>query len=90
MERLTKRNAEGKAMPKTLDFQLLINKLCEYEEDGEWEKFLDSILIELDGFSEEEKTINYYILYKKLSSLRYLRYKYFRPAIFECMSLVGK
>lgn len=64
--------------------------LCEQEKNGEWEKFLDSILIELDGFSEEEKTINYYILYKKLSSLRYLRYKYFRPTIFECMSLVGK
>ena len=68
----------------------IFHLLCEYEEDGEWEKFLDSILIELDGFSEEEKTINYYILYKKLSSLRYLRYKYFRPTIFECMSLVGK
>lgn len=38
MERLTKRNAEGKAMPKTLDFQLLINKLCEYEEEEEKDK----------------------------------------------------
>ena len=41
----------------------ILDLLCEYEVDGEWEKFLDSILIELDGFSEEEKTINYYILY---------------------------
>ena len=68
----------------------LFGLLCEFEKNREWERFLDSILIELSGFKEEEKTINYYILYKKLSSLRYLRYKYFRPTIFECMSLVGK
>ena len=28
----------------------IFHLLCEYEEDGEWEKFLDSILIELEGF----------------------------------------
>ena len=68
----------------------LFGLLCEFEKNREWEKFLDSIIIEIKGISEEERTINYYILYKKLSSLRYLRYKYFRPTIFECMSLVGK
>lgn len=64
--------------------------LCEFEKGREWEKFLDSILIELQGFDEEEKTINYYILYHKLSSLRYLRYKYFRTTIFDCMGLIGR
>lgn len=68
----------------------LFGLLCEYEKGREWEKFLDSILIELLGYAEEEKTINYYILFHKLSSLRYLRYEYFRTTIFDCMNLVGK
>lgn len=68
----------------------LFGLLCEYEKGGEWEKFLDNILIELLGYDVSEKTINYYILYYKLSSLRYLRYEYFRKTIFDCMSLVGK
>ena len=46
----------------------LFHLLCEREEGGEWQKFLDSILIELMGFEEEERTINYYILFKKLSA----------------------
>ena len=62
--------------------------LCEFEKGREWEKFLDSILIELLGYSDEEKTINYYILYYKLSSLRYLKYEYFRTTIFDCMNLL--
>ena len=68
----------------------LFGLLCEYEKGREWEKFLDSILIELLGFKEERKTINYYILYYKLSSLRYLSYKYFRTTIFDCMGLISK
>lgn len=68
----------------------LFGLLCEFEKNGEWEKFLNSILIELLGYSEEEKTINYYILYYKLSSLRFLKYDYFRTTIFDCMNLVGK
>ena len=64
--------------------------LCEYEKNGTWEKFLDSILIELLGSPIEERSINYYTLYSKLSSLRYLRYEYFRSVIFECIELVGK
>ena len=67
----------------------LFGLLCEFEKGREWEKFLDSILIELQGFDEDEKTINYYILYHKLSSLRYLRYEYFRTTIFDCMGLIG-
>lgn len=67
----------------------IFHLLCEYEENGEWEKFLDSILIELMGIDESERSINYYILFKKLSSLKYLSYKYFRTTIFDCMSLIG-
>lgn len=64
--------------------------LKEKEKDGEWEKFLDTILIELLGYREEDKTINYYMLFYKTSSLKYLRYEYFRKTIFECMNLIGK
>ena len=68
----------------------LFGLLCEYEKGREWEKFLDSILIELMGFEEENKKINYYILFYKLSSLRFLRYEYFRTTIFDCMGLISK
>lgn len=67
----------------------LFGLLCEFEKNREWEKFLDSILIELQGFDEDEKTINYYVLYHKIASLRYLRYEYFRTTIFDCMSLLS-
>lgn len=63
--------------------------LCEREEDREWEKYLDSILIELMGIPNEERTINFYVLYYRLSSLRYLSYDYFRKVVFDCMSLVS-
>ena len=68
----------------------LFGLLCEFEKSREWEKFLDSILAELIGIAEEKRTINYYILYAKISSLRYLRYEYFRSTIFECMDLISK
>lgn len=67
----------------------LFGLLCEFEKDGEWESFLDSILIELMGYPEEEKTINYYKLFFKVSTLKYLNYKYFRKTIFDCMSLIS-
>ena len=63
--------------------------LRESEKNGEWEKFLDTILIELTGFPEKEQTINYFRLYHKTSSLRYLRYEFFRKTIFECMNLIS-
>lgn len=69
---------------------MLFGLLREYEKDRNWEDFLDSILVQLLGYPEESKTINFYILYYKLSSLRYLRHKYFRKTIFECMNLVEK
>jgi len=68
----------------------LFGLLREFERGREWEKFLDAILIELLGYEEHQKTINYYILFYKISSLRYLRYEYFRTTVFDCMNLVGK
>lgn len=68
----------------------LFGLLCEREKGREWEKFLESILIELMGYSEELRTINYYILFHKVSTLKYLRYEYFRSTIFECMDLISK
>ena len=35
---------------------------AEFEKQGEWEKFLDSLLIELGGFDSSHKSINYYKL----------------------------
>ena len=68
----------------------LFGLLCEREKGREWEKFLDSILLELMGYSEESRTINYYILFHKLSTLKYLKYEYFRGTIFDCMDLISK
>ena len=68
----------------------LYGLLCEYEKNRDWEAFLDSIVIELLGYPEEEKTASYYILFHKVTSLRYLSYKYFRTTIFDCMNLISK
>ena len=68
----------------------LFGLLCEYERGREWEKFLDSILIELMGFDENERGIDYYILFHNISSLRYLSYSYFRKTIFDCMALLSR
>ena len=65
----------------------LYGLLCEKEKNGEWEKFLDSILIELNGLGAN--SINWWPLIGKLSSLRFLTYDYFRKTVFECMNLVG-
>jgi len=61
--------------------------LCEREKDGEWEKFLDSILVELIGLGAD--SINWWPLIGKLHMLKYLSYEYFRKTIFECINLVG-
>lgn len=68
----------------------LYGLLCEYEKNRDWEAFLDSIVIELLGYPEEEKTASYYVLFHKVTSLRYLSYKYFRTTIFDCMNLISK
>lgn len=67
----------------------LYGLLCEREKNGEWEKFIDTLLIELNGFKEEERGINYYSLYHKIAALRYLEYDYFRKTIFECMNILS-
>lgn len=69
---------------------MLFGLLREYEKDRDWEDFLDNIIIQLIGYPEEEKTINYYVLFYKVSSLRYLRHKYFRKTVFDAINLVGK
>ena len=66
----------------------LYGLLCEKEKEGACEKFLDTIIIELMGFSQNDQTINYWTLIGKLSALRYLSYEYFRKTVFECMNLV--
>lgn len=66
----------------------LFGLLCEKEKDGAWEKFLDTILIELYGLARAERTINYWALTGKLSELKFLSYEYFRKTIFECMNIV--
>ena len=65
----------------------LYGVLCEKEKNGEWEKFLDSIIIELEGIGAD--SINYWSLIGKLNSLRHLSYEYFRKTVFECMNLMG-
>ena len=68
----------------------LFGLLCDFEKGGEWEPFLDSILIELNGIPEDRRTINYLTLCNKINSLRFLRYEYFRTTVFDCMSLLSR
>lgn len=67
----------------------LYGVLCEKEKNGEWEKFLDSIIIELIGFNKANPSINYWPLIGKLYALKILSYDNFRKTIFECMNLIG-
>lgn len=64
----------------------LYGLLCEKEKNGGWEKFLDSIIIELHGLGPT--SINYWALMGKLQSLRYLSYESFRKTVFEGMNLI--
>ena len=63
--------------------------LCEREKNGEWEKALDTIIIEIMSLKDDCDSINYQTLMLKLSSLRYLSFHYFRKTIFECMNLIN-
>lgn len=67
----------------------LFGVLCEREKKGDWEKFLDSIVIELNSMIEESPTINLLTISHKLHTLKYLNYEYFRRTIFECMNLLS-
>lgn len=68
----------------------LFGLLKEREKKGEWEKFLDTILLELMDCGEDKKSIDYYCLFNKLSTCRYLSYKYYRKTIFECMNIIDR
>lgn len=68
----------------------LYGVLCEREKGGEWKRFLDSIIIELMGVSDNSKSINYYVLLYKLNSCRFLDYEYFRTTVLECMGIFEK
>lgn len=62
--------------------------LNEREKGGQWEKFLDSLLIQISSYDNE--TFKYYQLYSKLSSCRFLSYKYFRKTVFDIMNLLSE
>ena len=42
------------------------------------------------GYDDNKKTIEYYSLFNKLSSCRYLSFKYYRKTIFDCMNLFDR
>ena len=65
----------------------LYGLLCEKEKNGEWEKFLNTIIIELMGI-EDFDSINSWALIGKLCSLKFLSYEFFRKTVFECINLV--
>lgn len=67
----------------------LYRLLCEIEEQKNWEKTLDSLLIELISPPIDIQSINYEIFCRKISSLRFLNYKYFKDTIFECMEILN-
>lgn len=68
----------------------LYGLLCEFEKDGTWGKFLDAILIELMGIPEKFHSPVFYTLYYKLSTLKYVKYEYFRRNIFDSIELLKK
>ena len=67
----------------------LYGLLCERENKGKWEGYLETITVELIGLEDELNSINYWKLRAKIGSLRYLNYYYFRKTIFECISLTN-
>ena len=67
----------------------LYGLLCEFEKGGQWEPYLNSIEIELLGVPEEQESINFLRLSRKINALRYLKYEYFRKTIFDCMTLLS-
>ena len=69
----------------------LYGLLREREKRGEWQKFLDTISIELEPLLDETifSTNLYFItLLYKISTLRRLNDEFFRKTIFECMNLI--
>lgn len=62
--------------------------LNDYEKNKDFDKLLDSLLRDLIGAQEQYDSIHLVNLFAKTASLRYLKYKYFRSTIMECMKLV--
>ena len=62
--------------------------LCARENKENWERFLDSILLELAGQEPYINSINYWKIRAKAGTLKYLSFFYFRATIFECISLL--
>lgn len=68
-----------------------IYKLLPLREEGlDWEKFLDSILIELSGFNDLfENKINLIVVLSKLEGLRKQEdFMTYRKVIFECLNSI--
>ena len=63
--------------------------LCEREKNGNWEKFLNSIIVEVYGFSKNTESAYLWAFLGKLCSLKFLNDKTFRNTIFECMNIVS-
>lgn len=67
--------------------------LCSYEENGDWEKSLDTILYEMSGayelFNNKASVIK---IINKLESLKSenMTMKFFRKTIFEILTLIDK
>ena len=68
----------------------LYGLLCEYEKDGEWESFLDTILVRLNAVSDRLQSIKFLELMTGLNQLRFYRHKYFKRGIFDSISLMGR
>ena len=68
----------------------LYGLLREREKNGEWEKFLDTITIELRGMKAEADGPTYRSFMYKIYELRYLSYKYFRSTVLDCINAIGK
>lgn len=64
-------------------FKLLIIK----EQGGNWQKYLEDIILTLLGF---EQTNEIFIILGRLCSLQFLEYPYFRSTIFDLMPLIEK
>ena len=62
--------------------------LNDYEKNKDFDKLLESLLIDLIGAKEQYDSIHLNNLCAKTASLKYLKYKYFRNTIMECMKLV--
>lgn len=61
------------------------------EENGEWEKFIESLIWELRGADYIEKNVPLMSLVFKLGALGEMQeFRIYRKTIFECINLVDK